>query len=213
MDFSMSLVGALVLLTIAPGADTAVVVRSATRQGLYFAVVTSVGICSGLFVHALLTGLGLSAVVLSTDWAYSALKVIGATYLIYLGASSIKSVVMAKPTSEQSNSTNATVVSKGTKIDALRQGFLSNVLNPKTLAFYLAFLPQFVDPSQGLLKQAIAIAALHFVIAMLWQSFIAWLATKGAQTQQGNSARWLELGCGVALMLIGVSLFIPFGNV
>jgi threonine/homoserine/homoserine lactone efflux protein len=213
MVLDAGLLVALVLLTIAPGADTALVIKHAMRNGLRTALIASVGICSGLFVHALLVGFGVSKLIIQSDVAYTALKFAGAAYLLYLGIKSIRSAMThtAEP-SEHGDSVGQSVAVP--PIRAFIEGFFSNVLNPKTLAFYLAFLPQFIDIDKPVVSQAMLIAALHFVIAFIWQAGIAWVSVKSVSASPLNSfARWVEFGCGVCLILIGASIFIPFGSV
>ncbi|HAZ88866.1 MAG TPA: threonine transporter RhtB, partial [Marinobacter adhaerens] len=80
---------AITLLTITPGVDTLLVMRNTGRGGLRDGCVTSVGICSGLFIHATLSALGISLLLVETAWAFSALKWAGACYLVWLGIGSL----------------------------------------------------------------------------------------------------------------------------
>ncbi|MBM7038420.1 LysE family translocator [Vibrio ulleungensis] len=212
MELDLGLFVALVLLTLAPGADTALVLKQAFRHGLRAALYVSLGICSGLFIHALLVGIGVSALIMKSDIAFLVLKIAGASYLVYLGAKSIYAAVKYSDNSE--NVSDNTVPHSYNPSRAIGEGFLSNVLNPKTLAFYLAFLPQFIDAQGPVLAQAMSIAALHFVIAFTWQGFIAWISVKSASASPISSVgRWIEFGCGICLVFIGASIFIPFGSV
>lgn len=212
MELDLGLFIALVLLTLAPGADTALVLKQAFRHGIGAALYVSLGICSGLFIHALLVGIGVSAVIMKSDIAFLALKIAGASYLVYLGT---KSIYTAVKYSDNSENVSDDITAQSYKPSrAIAEGFLSNVLNPKTLAFYLAFLPQFIDVQGPVLTQAMSIAALHFVIAFIWQGFIAWISVKSVSASPISSVgRWIEFGCGICLVFIGVSIFMPFGSV
>ena len=161
---------AITLLTITPGVDTMLVIRNTARGGWRDGAVSSLGICSALFLHATISAVGISVILLQAAWAFSLLKMAGAGYLIWLGLSSWQKVlkqekfeiVNGKPAG------GAFLVKR-----SLREGFLSNILNPKTAIFYMAFLPQFINPAQSALLQSLFLAGLHFVIAMIWQCLLA----------------------------------------
>ncbi|MBU2965474.1 LysE family translocator [Amphritea sp. 2_MG-2023] len=171
---------AITLLTIAPGVDTMVTIRNSARGGWQDGFATSTGICLGLFLHATVSALGISVILLQSANAFHVLKLIGACYLIWLGLSSLRGVLKGESL--------FTLPEGGARPfllwRSLREGFLSNALNPKTALFYMAFLPQFIDPTGSALMQSLFLAAIHFVIAMLWQCGLA-LAVNGAR-------RWLQ---------------------
>jgi RhtB (resistance to homoserine/threonine) family protein len=162
---------AITLLTITPGVDTLLIIRNTARSGWRDGAVSSLGICSGLFVHAIISAVGISVILLQAAWAFSALKLVGAGYLVWLGISSWRKALKQ----ESFEITNG--AERGTGVPlirrSLREGFLSNVLNPKTAIFYMAFLPQFINPAQSALMQSLFLAGLHFIIAMIWQCLLA----------------------------------------
>jgi len=161
---------AITLLTITPGVDTMLVIRNTARGGWRDGAVSSLGICSALFLHATISAVGISVILLQAAWAFSLLKMAGAGYLIWLGLNSWLKV-LRQETFEIVNGKpagGAFLVRR-----SLREGFLSNILNPKTAIFYMAFLPQFINPAQSALLQSLFLAGLHFVIAMIWQCLLA----------------------------------------
>ena len=162
---------AITLLTITPGVDTMLVIRNTARGGWRDGAVSSLGICSALFLHATISAIGISMVLLQAAWPFSLLKLAGAGYLIWLGLGSWRKI-LKQETFEVINgkSTGGVTFLVGR---SLREGFLSNILNPKTAIFYMAFLPQFINPAQSALMQSIFLAGLHFVIAMVWQCLLA----------------------------------------
>ncbi len=162
---------AITLLTITPGVDTMLIIRNSARGGWKDGVVSSFGICSGLFIHAGISALGISIILMQTAWAFSGLKLMGACYLIWLGISNWKSILQKKQLIVKDNL--STEGSSFKCMRSLREGFLSNVLNPKTAIFYMAFFPQFINPSQSAVVQSLILAGFHFIIAMIWQSFLA----------------------------------------
>jgi len=161
---------AITLLTITPGVDTMLIIRNTARGGWRDGAVSSLGICSGLFLHATVSAVGISVILLQAAWAFSALKLAGAAYLVWLGVSSWRKVI----NQEGFEIVNGGPVGNKFLIQrSLREGFLSNILNPKTAIFYMAFLPQFINPAQSALLQSLFLAGLHFIIAMIWQCLLA----------------------------------------
>lgn len=161
---------AITLLTVTPGIDTMLVIRNTARGGWRDGAVTSLGICSGLFIHAVISAVGISMIMLQAVWAFNALKLAGACYLIWLGVTSWRKV-LRRDSFQLGN--GMPVMGAFHVIQSLREGFLSNVLNPKTAIFYMAFLPQFIDPARSPLMQTLFLAGLHFIIAMIWQCLLA----------------------------------------
>ncbi|ELP5729960.1 LysE family translocator [Vibrio vulnificus] len=194
---------AITILTLTPGLDTALVIRNTSRGGLNDGCVTSLGICTGLFVHALFSAIGISAILAQSAELFQMVKMVGAAYLIWLGLSSLKALF-------QNNNGVSVNESLRKPFDAkrsLREGFLSNVLNPKTAVFYLAFLPQFVNPEGSPIVQSMTMAGIHFVIAMVWQCGLAG-ALNSAKNLLKNARfmKWMEGATGAVLVVLGVKL-------
>jgi RhtB (resistance to homoserine/threonine) family protein len=193
---------AITLLTMTPGVDTVMVIRNAARGGWRDGFLTSLGICCGLFVHASISAAGLSVILLNSSHAFMALKLAGALYLIWLGYQSLRSAWYAKGMTIPE--VTATVVSP---LVSLREGFLSNVLNPKPIIFYMAFMPQFIDPAQSALAQSLIMAGLHFAIANLWQGLLVVLVSRARLWLAGPQVtRWLDGIAGVFLLGFGAKL-------
>src|SRR6202789_4253405 len=126
------------LLNITPGPDTLYIVGRGSTQGWRAGAVAALGIGAGTLVHICAAALGLSAILAASATAFTAVKIIGAAYLVYVGISLIRS----------KSSTQTSPAASGNRLTSMRgiffQGFLTNVLNPKVALFFLAFLPQFV---------------------------------------------------------------------
>ncbi|WP_375176540.1 LysE family translocator [Marinobacter mobilis] len=161
---------AVLLLTLTPGVDTLLVVRNTARSGVGSGSVTSLGICTGLFVHATLSAIGISLILVQTAWAFTLLKWAGACYLVWLGVASLR---QACARHEVEAPAEAPLRVRASHPRDFHEGLLSNVLNPKTALFYMAFLPQFVNPEGHVLLQSLVLAAIHFVLAMVWQCLVA----------------------------------------
>ncbi|WP_456295735.1 LysE family translocator [Vibrio sp. AK197] len=196
---------AITILTLTPGLDTALVIRNTSRGGFVDGSMTSLGICSGLFVHAFLSAIGISAVLAQSAELFQAVKLVGAAYLVYLGVTSLKATFQGAGTLHVQQGHQHRFILKR----SLKEGFLSNVLNPKTAVFYLAFLPQFINPEYSPLVQSMLMAAIHFVIAMVWQCGVAGALNKAKNLlKNGRFMRWMEATTGMVLVALGVKLML-----
>jgi len=198
---------AVTLLTLTPGMDTLLVIRNSGRGGWRDGAVSSLGICSGLFVHATVSALGISLILLKTAWAFNGLKFGGAAYLIWLGITSWRHAVHRPrcifPDALSGPESNFDF------IRSLREGFLSNVLNPKTIIFYMAFLPQFIDPAGSPLMQSLFVAGLHFSVAMIYQCLLASMVDKSKNWLQKPGVNRIFHGLtGSVMIMIGLKLVI-----
>jgi len=209
----LSFLLAIMVLTMSPGLDTLLVLRNSAVGGYKKGLLTSLGICLGLFAHATVSALGVSVILLGSANLFMALKLAGAAYLIYLAwqclrsaylSSSMLSADMPSGEVEQSESGNTNTL---TNYGALRQGLLSNVLNPKPIIFYMAFLPQFINPEYSALQQSLFMAFLHFSIAMFWQGLLAVMVHKAkAWLSKPRVASIIDGVSGVLLLGFGVRL-------
>lgn len=194
---------AITLLTLTPGVDTMVTIRNSARGGWKDGFATSTGICCGLFLHATVSALGISVILLQSANGFQFLKLIGAGYLIWLGVSSFRGIIQGGNVFRLPDSGGRPFV----MWRSLREGFLSNALNPKTALFYMAFLPQFIDPEGSALIQSLWLAAIHFIIAMLWQCSLA-LAVNGARNwlQSQSVSVGFNAVSGSVLVYLGARL-------
>lgn len=135
----LAFLGASVALTIAPGPDNIFVMTQGIARGRKPAIVTALGMCSGVSVHTVAAAFGISAVFYSSAIAFTAVKSAGAAYLLYLAFKTLKerSAIRLRAAEELPAAA------------LFRRGFIMNVLNPKVAMFFLAFLPQFVSPAAG----------------------------------------------------------------
>lgn len=196
---------AITILTLTPGLDTAVVIRNTSRSGMKDGCVTSFGICLGLFVHATFSAIGISAILLQSAEAFQIMKWVGAAYLIYLGINGLRSTLKGGSSLKLSDTSHDKFQLKR----SLREGFLSNVLNPKTAVFYLAFLPQFIDPEYSPFIQSLLMATIHFFIAMAWQCGLAGAINFAKRlVQNGSIMTWMEGLTGVVLIGLGIKLLL-----
>ena len=194
---------AITALTLTPGVDTLLVMRNAARGGHRDGLLTSLGICLGLFIHASISAAGLSVILLGSAELFMMLKLAGAAYLIWLGVQSLRSAINRK----QLQLEQPDAVSTISAMVSLREGLLSNVLNPKPIIFYMAFLPQFIDPAYSALPQALMMATVHFTIGMLWQgSLVLMVGRARLWLQQPRVAKVLDSITGALLIGFGAKL-------
>lgn len=161
------------LLVVTPGPDFAVVVPNALR-GRRSGIATAFGTASGLAVHAGIAAAGLSAIVLTSDRAFSIVKYLGAAFLILLG---IRTVWRSRGT-HQDEQPSVTKPSRPIPLwRAYRQGLLVNLLNPKAPLIYLSIMPQFLQPNASTTSQLLAMSAILVGIALAWYTSLTFLVT------------------------------------
>jgi threonine/homoserine/homoserine lactone efflux protein len=172
--------GASLALTIAPGPDNTFIVAQGISRGRKAAIITALGMCSGISVHTTAAALGISALLYSSATAFQVLKFAGAAYLLFLAWKSLKEQQILLPQG----------VVDGLSFRALfRRGFVMNVINPKVALFFLAFLPQFVSPgSESASLQMFLLGLLFMVQAVVVFSIIGWLSG-GLHREKGNDGR------------------------
>lgn len=192
------------LMTVSPGADTFLVVRNTLRGGRHDGWATVAGICCGLFVHALLSAVGVSAVLAHSATAFLALKVAGAGYLAWLGIQSLRSAARDRADRVPAG---GVAPSRVPAARSFREGLLTNLLNPKVIVFYLALLPQFVSPGDPVLARSLLLAAIHFAEGILWLGFVAWGVDRSRRYfLRPLLRRWMDAICGTVLVALGLRL-------
>ncbi len=193
------------LLTMTPGADTLVLFRNVLRGGRRAGIATAVGGRCGLLVHAVLSAWGLSAVLAHSATAYQVLKWAGAFYLVLLG---LKSFMGAFRSSRVHRNEPGSAPSG----NPFREGFLTNVLNPKTAVFYLAFLPQFIGPSDPVFARSLFLCGIHILVSLLWYGLLCLLFSQARRwlTRPGVR-RFLHTLNGTVLVALGLRLAMSDG--
>jgi len=158
------------------------VISRSLGQGRRAGIVSALGIGAGTLVHTFVTAIGLSAVLLSVPIAFEFIKYAGAAYLAFLGVR-----MLLSNRSGASNLSSEAIAPSGLGT-VFRQGVFTNVLNPKVALFFLAFLPQFVDPSKGTVALQIILLGLVFdVSGTSWNILIATLAGHASDRLKGRS--------------------------
>jgi threonine/homoserine/homoserine lactone efflux protein len=139
-----------------PGPAVILTLARASSAGTRVGVATGLGIAAGDLVHTAMAVIGLSAIILASATLFAVIKYLGAAYLVYLGIRAI----LEKP---QTDLATGGVISISPK-QAFRQAIIAEVLNPKSALFFVAFLPQFVDPANGLVALQLTMLGVLFVL-------------------------------------------------
>jgi threonine/homoserine/homoserine lactone efflux protein len=187
------------LLIVVPGPAVLYVVTRSIAQGRRAGLVSMLGVEAGGLVHVAAAAIGLSAIIASSATAFTAVKLAGAAYLIYIGVRRLVSREEALP--------EATVARRSSR-RLFAQGVVVNVLNPKTAVFFLAFLPQFVDPARGTVTLQFLVLGLTFVaVAMISDGAYALAAGTAGDRLRGSERvrRWLGRFSGAVFVSLGVS--------
>jgi threonine/homoserine/homoserine lactone efflux protein len=191
---------AAILLLLTPGPAVLYIVARSVEQGRIAGLASVCGITTGTLVHVLAASLGLSALLASSALAFAVVKYAGAGYLIYIGVRRILS------------RTDAPAAPLALPVRSLRRlyrdGFVVNLLNPKTALFFLAFLPQFVDPARGAVTSQIAFLGLLFTtMGLMSDGLYALVAGTAGRWIKGKGSylRWERYVTGGVFIGLGVT--------
>ncbi|EIC85626.1 LysE family translocator [Serratia sp. M24T3] len=197
-DSLVSFSFAITLLTLTPGLDTALVLRTAASEGSKKAFQAAMGVNAGCIVWGAVVALGLGALLTASELAFDALKWVGAAYLCWLGLQ-----MLIKPRNKMAAEASETEISARKNSNWFIKGLFGNILNPKVGVFYVTFLPQFVPTGYPVAAFTFGLAMIHVLIGTLWSS------TMIAATRP--LSRWLQRPAVVRTMdrLTGM-VFIAF---
>jgi len=156
---------AITILTLTPGFDTALVLRSAVAQGAKRASVTALGITLGCLVWGVAVGFGLGALLLASEMAYNLLKWLGAAWLLWLG---LKLLLKPRQTAVD---TQHPALQQG-YLACFSRGLLGNLLNPKVGIFYVSFLPQFIPAGASVALWCSLMALAHMLLGLIWNAVL-----------------------------------------
>jgi threonine/homoserine/homoserine lactone efflux protein len=196
---AFALLGAL--LTVTPGLDTALVLRSAIAGGRGPAFATALGVCAGALIWGAAAAVGVSALLTASEVAYTALRLVGAAYMVFLGGRMIWDAVRRGAKDAAGDEGSAPPTWWG----AWAKGLLTNLLNPKVGAFYLAVLPQFIPPGSSHLGVGLLLASVHVLEAMVWFTAIILSAQAFGRFFRRRAVQGTVDG-GTGAVLVGVGL-------
>ncbi len=190
-----------VLLNLTPGQDTLYILGRSIAQGRNIGVASALGISAGGVVHTLAAALGLSAVLATSASAFVALKVVGAAYLVYLGIR-----LLITRTAAVGSTDIAGLVDMWT---AFRQGMLTNILNPKVALFFLALMPQFIEPDSPTKLGAFLVLGITFLTTgTVWCLVLALGASRARRffASRPRALQGLSQVSGALFIFLGLRL-------
>ena len=193
-NFSLFL-AAGILLNLTPGPDTAYILGRSIAQGRDAGVASALGIGVGSIFHTCAAALGLSAILATSAFAFGAIKLLGGAYLVFLGIKMLldRGRRLSWPSKFRRRTTLA----------AFRQGILTNILNPKVALFFLAFLPQFIDPLSTTKVMAFVALGLTFVTTgTIWCLTLACFAASFSERLRANERIGQSLNRAVGALLV-----------
>lgn len=205
MNEIVSYILVVTVLTIMPGADSMIVMKNTITYQKSAGRMTVLGILAGHFLWIVVSILGLAVIITNSPALFNIIKYLGAAYLIYIGVKSFMSKTLVS-TSALDNAEDKEMKSNGLR-SSYMNGFISNILNPKVLIFYITILPQFVaeDSEISGVMQLIILAGIMLVISMSWFLLVVetvsymkrWLYKPGFQSI-------LAKGAGIIIILFGI---------
>jgi len=191
------------LLNITPGPDSLFIMARSATQGWRAGFVACWGVGSGVFVHVFAAALGLSALLATSATAFAVVKGVGAAYLVWIGLGMLRAKGGRAP--ESVDAAPRLIAYR----DIFRQGFLTNVLNPKVALFFLAFVPQFIAPDAPSKPLAfIVLGAIFDINGMLWCHALALFTAFASRRLNVGAAvgRWLNRTMGAVFVALGAKL-------
>nr|WP_297524501.1 LysE family translocator [uncultured Roseateles sp.] len=201
------------LLNMTPGPDSLLIMARSATQGFRAGSAAALGIGAGTCIHILAAALGLSALLSASTAAFTVVKLLGAAYLVYLGAGMLFKRRAAEATPENGHQEQDLAPPPAAPLRKIfAQGFLTNVLNPKVGLFFLAFVPQFISPEAPSKAAAfLFLGAVFNVNGMLWCHLLAWSSAVAGARARGQGwartlGRWLNRGIGALFLAFGVRL-------
>jgi threonine/homoserine/homoserine lactone efflux protein len=199
--FGFLAVAAITVLT--PGLDTMLILRHSVLGGRHVGVATFLGISLGCVVWGAASIAGLTALLTASQWAYDAVRLLGAVYLLWLGASSLWKSLSRNGISMTEDPPPSHLGSSS----ALRVGLTTNLLNPKVGVFYVSLLPQFLPTGPGALEWGAALVAVHVSLGLLWSAGLVWVAGRARALFQRDRVRaWMDRVTASVLIGLGVAL-------
>ena len=195
-------IGAALLLLLIPGPAVLYITARSASQGRLAGLVSVLAIETANFVQSVAAALGLSAILLSSALAFDIVKYLGAAYLIYLGIRKLIS---------RDEDTGNEAVKPESLARIYWQGFMVNILNPKTAIFFFAFLPQFVSPGRGnVTVQTLLLGTIFVGLALVTDSIYALLASSLAGRLKGNRSFQKGQRYFAGLVYIGLGITTAF---
>jgi threonine/homoserine/homoserine lactone efflux protein len=198
LDTTLTFFAASVLLALSPGPDNVFVLLHSAVHGRKAGLLVVLGLCSGLLFHTAAVALGLAAVFAASAAAFTALKLLGAGYLLYLAWGAWHA-----PAGIADTDTEGAM----SPLQTYLRGVMMNITNPKVAIFFLAFLPQFADPAQGSMAlQIVQLGGVFMLAALLTFGAVAWFAAGFGQVFKRSLRAQRILNRVASIVFVGLAL-------
>lgn len=195
-----------ILLIILPGPDTAIATKNTLTVSRKGGLQTIIGSCCGLLIHTCAAVIGLSAIIVKSAYIFAVLKYVGAVYLCYLGIKTLWTLRTIRTESPVVDDVGS-IEYKYSHQSCFKQGFLTNVTNPKVAVFFLTFLPQFVDGNSGTFFPFLIMGLIYTALTMLWFIFYVYLLDRiSAFMKKPSTKAVIEGLTGAILIAFGIKL-------
>ena len=199
------------LLTLVPGIDTALVLRSSITRSRRYAFSTALGISTGAMVWGIAAAVGVSALLAASELAYRALTLAGAAYMAWLGTSLLWKTWKSGKAPAVAPTAAGTAGQPGTTRGELLRGWLTgtgtNLLNPKVGVFYIATIPQFIPSGASPLLMGVVLAGVHCLLTMAWFTLLIFGTGYASKWLNGpRSVRIIDSVTGTVLVGFGLKL-------
>ncbi|WP_333880257.1 LysE family translocator [Lysinibacillus capsici] len=195
-----------ILLIILPGPDTAIATKNTLTVSRKGGLQTIIGSCCGLLIHTCAAVIGLSAIIVKSAYIFAVLKYVGAVYLCYLGIKTLWTLRTIRTQSPVVDDVGS-IENKYSHQSCFKQGFLTNVTNPKVAVFFLTFLPQFVDGNNGTFFPFLIMGLIYTALTMLWFIFYVYLLDRiSAFMKKPSTKAVIEGLTGAILIAFGIKL-------
>lgn len=188
---------AITLLTLTPGLDTTLIIRTATIEGKIKAFQAALGINLGCIVWGIIVACGLGALLMTSDLAFNALKWMGAAYLTWLGFN-----LILKPRTQLAGLNESAATQNW-----FMKGLWGNLLNPKVGIFYISFLPQFIPHTASPVVWTMGLVLIHVLIGFIWSIFlIVAMQSIAAYLKQPKFIEYMDRITGSIFILFALKL-------
>jgi threonine/homoserine/homoserine lactone efflux protein len=196
-------IGVSVVVIVTPGQDTALTIRNTLLGGRQGGVRTAVGVAAGQATWALATSAGIAAVLVASEPVFAGLRLLGAAYLVYLGAQALRAAL-------GSSSGSRVAIDAGSRPEiapavAFRQGFVSNLGNPKMAVFFTSLLPQFAPGGEASFFHLLPLGLMFCLLTFAWlTSYAVAIAKAGDLLRRPRIRRALDGLTGAVLVALGL---------
>lgn len=211
LNYWLVFLSAAFVLNIAPGPDLLFIFTKTISGGKKVGIAASLGVCTGALFHVIIAAIGLSAILVTSATAFTVVKIIGVTYLLYLAYQTFNS----SGVSFDIDNNKTKHIHTESALQAFKQGVLIDILNPKVAIFFMAFLPQFLREGHGSnSSQLLLLGLIVILVAVFVEAIFVLFASKISRQFRENPKynQWLNRVVGTVFIALGIKLAVSTNN-